>query len=84
MHLCRHRTSSVVIYPLMPKGVEHIDRIQCSRYRSIRVINPLMPKGVEHRFAIACIQSTCSVIYPLMPKGVEHTRKSDYAMRLPQ
>ena len=36
-----------VIYPLMPKGVEHrpISNAKDKRYN---VIYPLMPKGVEH------------------------------------
>ena len=36
-----------MIYPLMPKGVEHQD-CRDSPNRHGRVIYPLMPKGVEH------------------------------------
>ncbi len=36
-----------VIYPLMPKGVEHSEMLSLAPPKE-RVIYPLMPKGVEH------------------------------------
>ena len=39
---------SRVIYPLMPKGVEHSTDERFSINGGL-VIYPLMPKGVEHR-----------------------------------
>ncbi len=64
----------MVIYPLMPKGVEHYGEPDVRMYGE-PVIYPLMPKGVEH-FGIRGAWYTGSlVIYPLMPKGVEHDAK---------
>ncbi len=37
-----------MIYPLMPKGVEHCITAGGSGVRTSVVIYPLMPKGVEH------------------------------------
>ena len=36
-----------VIYPLMPKGVEHLLAVEKESEKGY-VIYPLMPKGVEH------------------------------------
>ena len=36
-----------VIYPLMPKGVEHTGKTRNDCHVGL-VIYPLMPKGVEH------------------------------------
>ncbi len=41
------RAAKQVIYPLMPKGVEHNAFGRCPR-PLVGVIYPLMPKGVEH------------------------------------
>ena len=62
-----------VIYPLMPKGVEHANR-WTDDVSPNRVIYPLMPKGVEHpSTSWGSLSQAFLVIYPLMPKGVEHT-----------
>ena len=60
-----------MIFPLMPKGVEHLletETVICYA----NVIFPLMPKGVEHQSARDNPFHVAVVIFPLMPKGVEH------------
>ena len=52
----RGRNGYDVIYPLMPKGVEHLAKHNAEENRKNKVIYPLMPKGVEHSFG--AIRST--------------------------
>ena len=61
----------IVIFPLMPKGVEHLVAGALSAWQ-MDVIFPLMPKGVEHLTAFIDVHDKLLVIFPLMPKGVEH------------
>ena len=61
-----------MIFPLMPKGVEHFS--PCVRNKPTKaVIFPLMPKGVEHSDRPTIWFPLSLVIFPLMPKGVEHS-----------
>ena len=47
--------------PLMPKGVEHRNRLLAIEVVSLRLFSPLMPKGVEHqyRYAPPVLQYLC-------------------------
>jgi len=68
----------LVIVPLMPEGVEHID---CRFiFGGARVIVPLMPEGVEHRSLKALRSIRQRVIVPLMPEGVEHPSAIDSSL----
>ena len=65
-----HSYRRVVIISVMPKGVEHADRI-CKNSKRSRVIISVMPKGVEHSLEALSRQAICFVTISVMPKGVE-------------
>ena len=71
--------SVVVIFPLMPKGVEH-RRYEDGKRVTFAVIFPLMPKGVEHKENLEIQRRDSEVIFPLMPKGVEHYSSTKSAL----
>ena len=61
--VCLVGSALVVIFPLMPKGVEHLAAGK-SYSLLLSVIFPLMPKGVEHQEAGGTIGGQAARDFP--------------------
>ncbi len=71
-----HLFQSTGVESLMPKGVEHIVKIE--DIQAWLGVESLMPKGVEHFITKPFLRLGWFGVESLMPKGVEHIKKANH------